>query len=147
MSRIQSSGYINQVDYKVLNDDVFIFRRGNRMYRLSNLANNWLPGKFFVLINANTADQAFEVADRINLRASSSRCRTAQLFAELWQLEDAKPVRKDLAIMLEILTDLGFTDVELNPDKAPREFDKPWSTKGPNLRRKRTNKRRKLARV
>mgnify|MGYP000070694193 CR=1 FL=1 len=147
MSRIQSSGYINQVDYKVLNDDVFIFRRGNRMYRLSNLANNWLPGKFFVLINANTADQAFEVADRINLRANSSRCRTAQLFADLWQLSDSNPVKEDLFIMLEILTDLGFTDIKLDPAKAPREFGKPWSTKGRNLRRKRTNKRRKLARV
>ena len=53
MSKIKTKNHINRVDYKVLNDDVFIFRRGNRMYRLSNLANNWLPGKFFVLINGN----------------------------------------------------------------------------------------------
>ena len=33
----------NRPDYKVLNDDVVIFRRHNRYYRLSNLANNWLP--------------------------------------------------------------------------------------------------------
>lgn len=140
MSKINSANHINPVDYKVLNDDVFIFRRGNRMYRLSNLANNWIPGKFFVLINGNTTERTFEVADRINLRLSSSRCRTAELFTELWQLKESKPVKKDLAIMLEILTDLGFTDIKHDPEKAPREFGKPWSTK-------RSNKQRKLARV
>jgi len=140
MSKIKTSGHINQIDYKVLNDDVFIFRRCNRMYRLSNLANNWLPGKLFVLINANTADQTFEVAERINLRSSGSRKRTAQLFAELWQLTDAKPVKEDLSIMLEILTDLGFTNIKLDPDKAPRQFGKPWSTE-------RRAKQRRLARV
>ena len=73
----------NRVKHKVLNDDVVIFRRHDRMYRLSNLAHNWLPGKLFVLINANTTDQKFEAADRINLlshaaelavRSSSPNC-------------------------------------------------------------------------
>ena len=96
--------------------------------------------KTIVWINGNTTDRTFEVADRINLKLSSSRCRTAELFTELWQLKDSKPVKKDLAIMLEILTDLGFTDIKHDPEKAPREFGKPWSTK-------RSNKQRKLARV
>ena len=140
MSKPSQRGYFrmlneNRVKYKVLNDDVVIFRRHDRMYRLSNLANNWLPGKLFVLINANTTDQAFEAADRINLLSSRSRRRCAKFFAELWQLDDAKLVNEDLSIILEMLTELGLTEVEPDPAKAPRQFGKPWSNKTEKLAR------------
>ena len=125
----------NRPDYKVLSDDIVIFRRHNRYYRLSNLANNWLPGKLFVLINANTNNPAFEVADRINLLSSRSRTRCAKFFAEYWQLEDSKLVREDLSIILEILTELGLTEFEHDPAKAPRQFGKPWSNKTAKLAR------------
>ena len=60
MPKPRTSGHLNRMrenrlHYKVLNDDVVIFRRHDRMYRLSNLANNWLPGKLFVLVSANIA--------------------------------------------------------------------------------------------
>jgi hypothetical protein len=138
MSKSKERGYFrmlneNRVKYKVLSDDAVVFRRHDRMYRLSNLANNWLPGKLFVLINANTTNQAFEAADRINLLSSRSRTRCAKFFAELWQLEGSKVVREDLSIMLAVLTELGLTEVEHDPAKAPRQFGKPWSNKTAKL--------------
>ena len=138
MSKPSQRGYFrmlneNRVKHKVLNDDVVIFRRHDRMYRLSNLAHNWLPGKLFVLINANTTDQKFEAADRINLLSKRSRTRCAKFFAELWQLEDAKLIREDLSIILEVLTELGFTQFDHDPTKAPRQFGKPWSNKTAKL--------------
>lgn len=138
MSKPSKRGYFkmldeNRVKFKVLNDDVVIFRRHDRMYRLSNLANNWLPGKLFVLINANTTDQTFEAADRINLLSSRSRTRCAKFFAELWQLEDDKLVREDLDIILGVLGELGLTEVEHDPAKQPRQFGKPWSNKTAKL--------------
>jgi hypothetical protein len=138
MSKSKERGYFrmlneNRVKYKVLSDDVVVFRRHDRMYRLSNLANNWLPGKLFVLINANTTNQAFEAADRINLLSSRSRTRCAKFLAELWQLEDSKVVREDLGVILEILSELGLTEVEHDPAKAPRQFGKPWSNKTAKL--------------
>ncbi len=138
MSKSKKRGYFkmldeNQVKFKVLNDDVVIFRRHDRMYRLSNLANNWLPGKLFVLINANTPDRGSDIADRINLRSQRSRNRCAKFFAEYWQLEDSKLIKEDLSIVLEILSELGFNEFERDPTKAPRQFGKPWSNKTAKL--------------
>ena len=130
-----TSGYFqkmreNRVDYKVLSDDVVIFRRHNRMYRLSNIANNYLAGKLFVLINANTNNPAFEIADRINLLSKRSRVRCAKFFSEYWQLEDHKDVSDDLNIFLEILEGLGMTEVKPSDSvHAPRQFGKPWGNK------------------
>ena len=125
----------NRVNFKVLNDDVVVFRRHDRMYRLSNLANNWLPGKLFVLINANTPDGSSDIADRTNLLSARSRKRCATFFADYWQLEDEKLVGEDLGIILEVLTELGLTEVEPDPAKAPRQFGKPWSNKTAKLAR------------
>jgi len=125
----------NRVKFKVLNDDVVIFRRHNRMYRLSNLADNWLPGKLFVLINANTPDRGSDIADRIDLRSQRSRNRCAKFFAEYWQLEDSYLVAEDLSIVFEILSELGFNEFEHDPAKAPRQFGKPWSNKTAKLAR------------
>lgn len=121
----------NRLDYKVINDDVVIFRRHNRLYRLSNLANNWLPGKLFVLINANTSTGDFDAVDRINILSPRSRKSCAKLFADLWQSDDAAIIQDDLTIILEVLTELGLTKVvpSDDPANAPREFGKPWSVK------------------
>ena len=131
----------NRVNFKVLNDDVVIFRRHDRMYRLSNLANNWLPGKLFVLINANTPDRSSDIADRTNLLSARSRKRCATFFADYWQLENSKLVQEDLSIVLEILTELGSANSNpIRPKRLAnsanrgatrqrswREFnDKPW---------------------
>ena len=121
----------NRLDYKVINDDVVIFRRHNRLYRLSNLANNWLPGKLFVLINANTSTGDFEAVDRINILSLRSRKSCATLFSDLWQSDNASIVQDDLKIILDVLTELGLTKVvpSDDPANAPREFGKPWSAK------------------
>ena len=140
MSKSSQRGYFkmldeNRVNFKVLNDDVVIFRRHDRMYRLSNLANNWLPGKLFVLINANTPDRSSDIADRTNLLSARSRKRCATFFADYWHLENSKLVQEDLSIVLEILTELGFSEFEHDPAKVPRQFGKPWSNKTAKLAR------------
>ena len=121
----------NRLDYKVINDDVVVFRRHDRLYRLSNLANNWIPGKYFVLINANTTAGDFEAVDRINILSPRSRKSCGKLFAELWQSDNAQAIQDDLKIILEVLTELGLTQVVSsdNPADAPRQFGKPWSAK------------------
>lgn len=132
----------SRLRYKVINDDVVVFARHDRLYRISNLANNWIPGKFFVLINGNTTAGDFEAVDRINLLTARSRKRCGKLFSELWEINNAATVTEDLNMILDVLTDLGFTKIKTSDDpaKQPRQFGKPWTAKG-------RAKRRKLARV
>jgi hypothetical protein len=128
----------SRLRYKVIDDDVVVCARHDRLYRLSNLANNWIPGKLFVLITANTTAGAFEAVDRINMLSPRSRKNCSQLFSELWDSDNAAAIADDLNMMLEVLTELGLTEVKTSDDPAhaPRQFGKPWTTKGRIKRRK-----------
>ena len=94
---------------ELISDDQAIFTVADRVYRISNLANNRLVGKLIVMIKAYTArcDATLGYASRINILNARSRKEFALFVSERWSLSQ-KTARQDMAALLEQLQALGY---------------------------------------
>jgi hypothetical protein len=115
--------------FERIDKDRAVFTRGDRVYRLSNLSNNRLVGKFIVMIKAFTlTNDELGYVDRVNIFHQRSRNTFAKFASQRWGIS-ATVAKRDMTELLQQLLVRGYVT---EPTKPAREFGKPWSSSTTN---------------